>query len=147
MKIGHAHLKVRDLEISSRFYQDVFGLKVREQMKGFVFLSGTEMHHEIALQEVGAAAPIPGRYSVGLFHVAFEVPDRKSFAERYRFLLEHNIPVFPVDHQISHAMYFNDPDGNGLEIYCDTRYDQDGIELWDGRDRRLTYEEILADLK
>lgn len=146
MKIGHAHLKVRDLETSVQFYQDVFGLNIRERMEGFAFLSGTDMHHEIALQEVGPAAPVPGRYSVGLFHVAFEVPDRKSFAERYRYLLEHDIPVFPVDHRISRAMYFNDPDGNGLEIYCDTRRDPDGIELWDGRDRRLTPEEILAEL-
>ncbi len=115
VKIGHTHLKVRNLEISTRFYQEFFGLKVREQVGRFVFLSGTEMHHEIALQEVGPNAPTPGRYDVGLFHVAFEVPDKRSLAERYRYLLEQGKQVIAVDHRISTAIYFNDPDGNGLE--------------------------------
>ncbi|MCB0713287.1 MAG: VOC family protein [Ignavibacteriae bacterium] len=137
MKIGHAHLKVRSLERSVEFYRNVFGLQVREQIGGFAFLSGTEMYHEIALQEVGEAARLPGRSDVGLFHVAFEVPDRDALSERYHYLLSQGMRVFPVDHRISLAIYFSDPDGNGLEIYCDTRDEADGAEIWEGRDRRL----------
>ena len=135
MKIGHAHLKVRDLERSLRFYQDVFGLKLRERLGGFAFLSGTDMHHEIALQEVGPDARLPGRYDVGLFHVAFEVPDREALRVRYEYLREQGVPVIAVDHRISLAIYFSDPDGNGLEIYCDTRDRIDGAEVWQGKDR------------
>ena len=137
MKIGHAHLKVRNLERSIEFYEQVFGLKIRERIGSFAFLSGTEMHHEIALQEVGPEAQLPGRYDVGLFHVAFEVPDREALSERYHYLRDHDILVFPADHRISLAIYFSDPDGNGLEIYCDTRHEIDGAEIWEGRDRRV----------
>lgn len=147
MKIGHAHLKVRDLERSVRFYQDAFGLKVRERIAGFVFMSGTDMHHEIALQEVGPHARLPGRFDVGLFHVAFEVPDKHALAERYRYLVEHGMRVAAVDHRISWALYFSDPDGNGLEIYCDTRDDPNGAHDWRGGDRLLTEEMMMAELE
>lgn len=146
MKIGHAHLKVRNLERSTQFYQEVFGLKIRERIGHFVFMSGTDMHHEIALQEVGGDARLPGRFDVGLFHVAFEVPDKRSLADRYRFLIERGIRAVAVDHRISWAIYFSDPDGNGLEIYCDTRKEADGAEDWTEGDRLLTEEMVMAEL-
>jgi catechol 2,3-dioxygenase len=148
MKIGHIHLKVRDLGRSARFYQEFLDMKERERIGNhFVFLSGTDVHHEVALQEVGEDAKSPGRYDVGLFHTAFEVPDRKALALAYKKLKGNDIPVLVVDHRISWAIYFFDPDGNGLEIYWDARYQKDGALLWEGRDRPLSEEKLLSFLK
>jgi catechol 2,3-dioxygenase len=131
--LGHAHLKVRDLERSVTFYTHVFHLQVTEIVGGgYAFLSGGPLHHELALQEVGAGAPLPQPFGVGLYHVAFEVPDHRSFALAYHTLIDMGVEVATVDHLISWALYFNDPDGNGLEIYWDTRNESHGRQLWHG---------------
>lgn len=145
MRLGHAHLKVRDLERAAAFYQRFLGLEVRERMAdSYVFMSGGPLHHEVALQRVPSEARVPGRYDVGLFHIAFEVPDKPSFGRAYRTLQEAGVPVALVDHGISWAMYFADPDGNGLEIYCDTRGEPDGVELWEAGDRPLSAQQVRA---
>jgi catechol 2,3-dioxygenase len=79
-----------------------------------------EHHHDVALQEIGPDAPGPGR-GVGMYHAAFEVPDAEALRATYRRLRERGVRVSPVDHGISKALYFDDPDGNGLEVYLDTR--------------------------
>ncbi len=141
MRIGHVHLKIRDLNRSITFYQNYLGLNVTEQVgDNMAFLSGTSMHHEIALQQLGVKAVTPGRFDVGLYHVAFEVPDRETFMEIYNKLREDGIAVYPIDHRISWAMYFSDPDGNGIEVYLDTRNDHDGEQLWEGKDRFLDHD-------
>jgi len=106
----------------------------------FVFMSAGEMHHELALQEVGKSAALPGRHDVGLYHVAFEVPNKQALIETYQKIKQGGIDVYPVDHRISWALYFNDPDGNGIEVYWDTRDMQSGVEKWEGKDRLLTDE-------
>lgn len=137
--IGHVHLKVRDLSRAIDFYTRYFNLTITEQFGDqMVFLSGGDLHHEVALQARGPHAPAPRPDGVGLYHVAFEVPDKAAFAQAYALLREDGIPVGPVDHIISWAMYFNDPDGNGLEIYVDTRRDTDGAPAWQGSNRPLT---------
>lgn len=145
MKLGHVHLKVRDLEISVSFYRSLFGLEVTEEVGDhFAFMTGNEMHHQLALQARGPSAPAPDPGSVGLFHVAFEVPDKKTFAEKYRQLLDMQIRPYTIDHIISWAMYFNDPDGNGLEIYVDTRDEPEGSPSWKGANRPLEQDDILG---
>jgi catechol 2,3-dioxygenase len=146
-KIGHAHLKVRDLRRSVEFYTKFLGLAVTEEVPGaFAFLTGGPMHHELALQEVGPDAPLPFPGSVGLYHVAFEVPDRRSFAQAYNAVTRGGVTVAAVDHGISWAMYFSDPDGNGLEIYWDTRQEADGADRWNGRSLPLGAVRILSSL-
>lgn len=146
-KIGHAHLKVRDLDRAIDFYTRYLGLHETERVGNrYAFLTTGPFHHEIALQQVGPDAPQPLAHGTGLYHVAFEVPDRRSFAEAYRTLVEAGIPVAPVDHFISWAMYFDDPDGNGLEIYCDSRDMPDGRPLWHGENAPLEEGTILAEL-
>ena len=138
MKIGHVHLKIRDLQESVDFYQKYLGMKVTEQIsRTFVFMTAGEMHHELALQEVGRTAVSPRRHDVGLYHVAFEVPDQKAFNETYQKLKEGGVNVYPVDHRISWALYFSDPDGNGIEVYWDTRDTEHGTDIWEGVDRPL----------
>lgn len=146
-KIGHAHLKVRNVERSIAFYQEYLKLDVIERINGqYAFLSANSSHHEIALQQVGEHAPQNPPYSVGLYHIAFEVPDQVDFARAYQSLTEGGVSVGAVDHLISWAMYFEDPDGNGLEIYWDTRNTPHGQTLWRGRSIPLGKSQILAAL-
>ncbi|HLJ33610.1 MAG TPA: VOC family protein [Ktedonobacteraceae bacterium] len=146
-KIGHAHLKVRNLDRSIEFYTRYLNMHETERVDNhYAFLTGGSFHHEIALQKVRSNAPQPPAHGTGLYHVAFEVPDRRSFAEAYRTLTQAGIPVAPVDHFISWAMYFDDPDGNGLEIYCDSRSMPDGRPLWNGENAPLNEETILAEI-
>ncbi|TAH49723.1 MAG: biphenyl-2,3-diol 1,2-dioxygenase [Chloroflexota bacterium] len=147
-KIGHAHLKVRDLDRAAAFYTKFFSLEFVERVgDSYVFLTGGEFHHEIALQNVGAYAPQPSHESVGLYHVAFEVPDKISFANAYKTLTDAGIKVALVDHCISWAMYFDDPDGNGLEIYWDARNEPDGVKHWRGINLPLEAEDVMAVLE
>jgi catechol 2,3-dioxygenase len=145
-KIGHAHLKVRDLDRAVEFYTRALNLSVNDTWgEQYVFLTGTHMHHEIALQAVGPDAPHPPERGVGLYHVAFEVPDKASFAAAVRHLREMGIKVGIVDHVgISWAMYFSDPDGNGLEIYWDTR-EGDMSRKWLGN-RAIPDSELFSEV-
>lgn len=147
LKIGHAHLKVRDLDRSIAFYQQHLGLRLIERVGDhYAFLSGGAFHHEIALQYVGMNAPQPPARGTGLYHVAFEAPDRRGFAAVYRDLRQSDVAVALVDHYISWAMYFDDPDGNGLEVYWDTRGEPNGRPLWAGDNAPLAEETVLAAL-
>jgi catechol 2,3-dioxygenase len=144
-KLGHVHLKVRDLQRSVDFYTKLLGLTITEVVADhYAFLSTNERHHEIALQQVPVTATQPGRYDVGLYHVAFEVADKCAFAEAYQTLTKAGVQVGPVDHLISWAMYFKDLDGNGIEIYCDTRGEPDGETLWHGTNVALQQYKIMA---
>mgnify|MGYP005832812057 CR=1 FL=1 len=147
-KIGHAHLKVRDLDRAIAFYTRFLNLRLVERAGDYyAFLSGGDLHHEIALQNVGPDAPQPPLRGVGLYHVAFEVPDRRSLALAYQALTGAGVAVAPVDHRISWAIYFEDPDGNGLEIYWDTRNEPEGAKLWQGRNLPLTEAKLFAALQ
>jgi len=143
--LGHAHLLVRDVARSVAFYTELLGLKVTEQRPGeWAFLTSGDAHHELAFSQVGADAPGPLDGGVGLFHLAFDVPDKRAFAEVLQRLIERGIAIRPVDHRISWGVYFSDPDGNGLEISCDTRAEGDGTPFWEGNNRPLDTETVLA---
>jgi len=134
--LGHVHLKVRDVDRAVEFYADALGLSVRERTGRFAFLTYGDVHHDIALQGVAEEPDAPDAErppgpGVGLYHVAVECPDRESLAATYERLRERGVAVSPVDHGISRALYFDDPAGNGLEVYVDTRERAD--EEWAGR--------------
>jgi len=128
--VGHVHLKVRDVERAVEFYTAVLNLGVTERRGRYAFLSWGERHHDVALQGVGPDADGPGR-GVGLYHAAFEVDDAAALTAVYDRLRARGVEVSPVDHGISKALYFADPDGNGLEVYLDTR--SEAGDDWQGR--------------
>ena len=83
-KLGHAHIKVRELDRAVAFYREFLGLVVTERVRdSYALLAspGNGAHHEIALQDVGPLAPAPPSRATGLYHVAFEVEDARSLAE------------------------------------------------------------------
>jgi catechol 2,3-dioxygenase len=147
VKLGHAHLKVRDLDRAVAFYERFLGLHLVERVdERFVFVTASAVHHEVALQRVASDAPAPPPRATGLFHIAFEVPSQRAFAEAYAALAEAGVAVATVNHRISLAMYFDDPDGNGLEVYWDTRAEPEGAPLWRGENRELLADVIHAAL-
>ncbi|WP_137283729.1 VOC family protein [Halorussus salinisoli] len=139
-ELGHVHLKVRDVDRAVAFYRDVLGLDVTERAGDYAFLSWGDKHHDVALQGVGPDAPGPGP-GVGMYHAAFEVEDADALRETHLRLRERGVEVAPVDHAISKALYFDDPDGNGLEVYLDTRAENDREE-WGGRNDRFDPESL-----
>ena len=139
--VGHVHLRVDSLPEAVNFYTSVLGLRVTEEFGHFIFLSWGERHHDIALQEVDAAANAPHGDLPGLDHAAFEVLTVEGLVAIYRRLRERDVRVAPMDHGISKALYFDDPSGNGLEVYLDTRA-ATGRKTWDGKSQPFDPEEL-----
>lgn len=120
-KLGHVVLKVRDAEKSRDFYTKALGLKVAHENleRGAVFLSfGTE-HHELALFQL-ATGETPDAEQPGLHHMAWQLGSFEELQAAYRELGELGIPVeSTVEHNVTRSVYFPDPDGNRVELYCD----------------------------
>lgn len=121
-KIGHVHLKVADLNRALGFYQEILGFEIMQWYgESAVFLSAGGYHHHIGLNTwySKGAPPAPGR-SAGLFHTAILYPTRKDLAAVVKRLFDANYPLTGAsDHGVSQAIYLNDPDGNGVELYWD----------------------------
>lgn len=126
-RIGHVHLKVSDLQRALGFYVDLLGFEVTTLYgTDAAFISAGGYHHHIGLNTWYSknAKPTPAS-SPGLFHTAIVYPDRKDLAKIYRRLLHAAYPFTGfADHGVSEALYLNDPDGNGVELYWDRPKDQ-----------------------
>lgn len=148
VKIGHIRLKVTDLDRSVEFYRRFLHMtQVERAGNEYAFLSAGDPHHEIALMHVsGESAGERSSDAPGFDHVAFEVPGRREFAQAYLALSEAGIDLRPVDNGISWGMYFSDPEGNQIELFCDTRRQPGGRMLWEGRTTVLTRDVITAAL-
>jgi len=121
-RIGHIHLRVADLDRAIAFYRDVMGFEVQQKYGDqAAFLSAGAYHHHIGLntwQSKGGTPPPAGH--TGLFHAAFLYPDRKALSRALRQLLDAGVALEGAsDHGVSEAIYFSDPDKNGIEIYRD----------------------------
>ena len=118
--IGHVHLKVSDLKISEKFYTKILGFGVSERVSNYIFLTLGKKHHDLALQEI-IDAEKPTENTIGLYHLAIEARNMKDLAKLYFKLKNNGIETGHIDHGISKTLYFSDPDGNGIEVYVDTR--------------------------
>ncbi|MEN0001149.1 MAG: VOC family protein [Pseudomonadota bacterium] len=120
--IGHAHLKVSDLERAVTFYRDVIGMRVVQYYgRQAAFLSFDDYHHHLGLntwESAGGTPPPKGH--TGLFHVAFVFPDRASLGQVIERVTKAGYQLTGAsDHGVSEAVYLDDPDGNGVELYRD----------------------------
>lgn len=126
-RIGHSHLKVSNLDKALSFYRDILGFQVMQKYgDAAVFLSAGGYHHHLGLNTWYSkdAPPAPQR-SCGLFHTAILYSTRKELAMALKQVLEANYPITGAsDHGVSEAIYMNDPDGNGVELYWDKPKDQ-----------------------
>jgi len=118
--VGHVHLRVADLDRALGFYRDIMGFELQARMKDAAFLGAGGYHHHIGLNTWDSAGGPPPRGHSGLFHTAFLYPtldDLKDIARRVR---EAGVTIYGhADHGVSVALYFDDPDGNGVEICWD----------------------------
>ncbi len=126
-RIGHSHLKVSNLDKALSFYRDILGFQVMQKYgDAAVFLSAGGYHHHIGLNTwYSKDAPPAPRRGCGLFHTAILYSTRKELAMALKQVLEANYPITGAsDHGVSEAIYMDDPDGNGVELYWDKPKDQ-----------------------
>jgi catechol 2,3-dioxygenase len=120
-KVGHVVLKVRDLEKARQFYVGVLGMTCAkfDPDRG-MFLRFNDYHHDIAIFKTSPDADLPKKDQVGLVHVALVVDSLDTVKAWYQRCKAHGVPIVTTtDHAVSNSMYFKDPEGNVLEIYCD----------------------------
>jgi len=147
-RIGHVHLKVSDLERALLFYRDLLGFEITTLYGDqAAFISAGGYHHHIGLNTWHSqGAPPASKYGVGLYHTAIVYPERKDLAMIFDRLRKAGYPLTGAsDHGVSEALYMDDPDGNGVELYWDRPR-----ELWpqkeDGALEMYTRPLDLADL-
>lgn len=125
-RMGAVHLTVSDLERSIRFYERSIGLAVIDVERDRATL-GAAGEPLVALVEEIGALPVPG--STGLFHMALRVPQRADLAAWLVNAARERVPLSGMsDHFVSEAIYLQDPDDHGIEVYADRPR-----ELWEGR--------------
>lgn len=121
-RIGHVHLKVADLDRALSFYRDLLGFELT-LMYGSqaAFISAGGYHHHIGLNTWHSkGAPPAPHEGVGLYHTAILYPTRKDLAVILNRLMQARYPLTGAsDHGVSEALYLNDPDQNGVELYWD----------------------------
>jgi len=119
-RLNHAVLFVRDVDRAAEFYRSVFGFEEMERPVGmraaFMRSPTGGNHHDLGLFEVGPDAPRPPRGSVGLYHLAWEVPTIEDLASAARELSAVGAMTGASDHGVSKSLYGRDPDGNEFEV-------------------------------
>jgi catechol 2,3-dioxygenase len=116
------HLKVSNIERSLAFYKGLLGFEITTTYGDqAVFISAGGYHHHIGLNTWHSKdAPPAAKEGVGLYHTAILYPTRRDLATIYERLKTGNYPLTGAsDHGVSEALYLNDPDGNGVELYWD----------------------------
>jgi len=126
-RIGHVHLKVSDLERSLKFYRDLLGFELQQYYgDSAAFISAGGYHHHIGLNtwHSKGAGPAPVK-AAGLYHTAIAYPTRKDLAIILKRLIQAKYPLTGAsDHGVSEAIYLDDPDRNGVELYWDKPMDE-----------------------
>lgn len=121
-RIGHVHLKVSNLQRSLDFYSGLLGFELMTLYGDqAAFVSAGGYHHNIGLNTWFSknSPPAPER-APGLYHTAILYPERKDLALILKRLIEAKYPLTGLsDHGVSEAIYLDDPDKNGVELYWD----------------------------
>jgi catechol 2,3-dioxygenase len=122
--LGHVVLNVTDLERSEEFYSGLLGMPVcarfdEQGMKMTFFSLGD--HHDLAIAKVSGEDAAGGEQAAGLNHVAFCIGNSLDDLIEAKALLEAaGVTPDPIDHEVTKSLYFDDPDGNNVELYVDT---------------------------
>jgi catechol 2,3-dioxygenase len=141
LHIGAIALKVRDLDALAGFYHDVLGLAVLDRGRDGATLGagGVPLVH---LEQAPSAKPDDPR-TAGLYHTAFLLPTRADLARWLLYVAEKRVPLTGAsDHFISEAIYLDDPEGNGVEVYRDRPTDQ---WEWTGDSLKITTDPLDLD--
>ncbi len=133
-RMNHAVLYVRDAEMTVQFYETVLGFRriVEDPANRFAFMRapGSSNHHDLALFTVGDSAgpSAAGRGTVGLYHIAWEVPTLAELEEMRERLTAAGALIGASDHGVNKSLYAKDPDGLEFEVMWLTPPEQWGAE-------------------
>ena len=119
--VGEVNIRVTDLQKSIRFYRDIFGFKILSESERKVVFSANGKTPLLTLEQPEGVAPKAGR-TAGLYHFAILLPTREDLSSFLQHLIKqqgYNIRLGASDHYVSEALYFDDPDGNGIEVAHD----------------------------
>ncbi len=117
-QLGHANIRVRDVEKSEKFYTEVLGLQVNQRRGQTVFLSAREHSHELAIGAMGDDVLDPDESRIGTNHFAWEMGSFEDLQQMYQHLKDKGVNILRTrSNSFSTGIYFNDPDGNGIEVY------------------------------
>jgi catechol 2,3-dioxygenase len=115
---GPVRLDVASLDRSIAYYRELIGLQPIREGGGKAEL-GAGDDVLVVLREVSGARPSPAGGRPGLYHFAILVPDRSTLGRFVSHLAEKGVRAGAADHAVSEALYLNDPDGLGIEVYAD----------------------------
>ena len=146
VKLGSVRIRVRDVARSEAFYRTALGLEVSERLGAHVFLRLGGEHFVLALEGVGVEEG-GITHHVGTTSVGWEVPDAWEFWRMHRRLQTANVRFVAEDEGVRWTLRLQDPDGNGIEIYVDSRALPGGREAWGGSTRPVDESLILAALQ
>ncbi|GAA0287089.1 catechol 2,3-dioxygenase [Gracilibacillus halotolerans] len=133
MYVSSVHLHVMDIKRSLTFYQEVLGLKVLKELDKMVHFTADGTNTLLVIEQPEGVNPKQGR-TTGLYHFAILLPERSDLATFIKHIVPLGVELGASDHQVSEAIYFSDPDGNGIEVYRDREpaewnWDNDQVEM------------------
>ena len=118
--LGRVRLQVADLERSLAYYETVIGLRAVARTGDTATLAAPSAGRAIVeLHAKAGAQPMPHRGRIGLYHFAVLLPDRAALGRFVRHLEALGMRAGMSDHLVSEAVYLQDPDGLGIEVYAD----------------------------
>ena len=120
-RVGHLVINVKDLDTSTKFYTEVLGFEVAVQRPGAsTFLTCGKIHHDLALFKAADDAEPIKEGALGLNHMALQVEDFDMLTQYYNKLQDEGVEMRTTDHSMTKSIYIKDPDGNGIELFCNS---------------------------
>lgn len=145
MYVSQVEILVSDIQKSLKLYKDILGFSVLKEEDNKVYL--TANHEDVLVTLVELKGAMPAQYNVGLYHFALLLPKRSDLAKVIQSLIEHQYPVTGLsDHEISEAVYLEDPDNNGIEIALDRDLKNKTMDQVGFVTKMLDYKDVLKQL-
>lgn len=117
------YLRVTNLHHSKQFYNEILGLQILKETNDTISFTVDGHKPILVITEPTNVIPRKKR-TAGLFHFALLLPTRKDLGKILRHFIKHDIQIGASDHIVSEALYIDDPDGNGIEIYADRNHEE-----------------------
>ena len=138
-RVGHLVLNVKHVGKSTQFYTEVLGFQVALQKKDATFLTCGKIHHDLALFQASPMAPPVSKGGLGLNHMALQVEDFDMLTKYYHVLKDRELIDRTTDHGMTSSIYLKDPDGNGIELFCNNQDNPaDGLSMMGDSERQNT---------